>query len=132
MPDRVLYDTRFFVEYFYSENKELLRKLKEELRSVKERMVSTLTVHEMHRINLKKEGKDVANLRSDTIHRDFRVVDVDYETAIKSAELRSGHQIPMADSVIAAAAQIYRCSIFSDDAHFKEIQNLKTKWCTIP
>ena len=130
MLERRLYDTRFFVEYFYSEDKELLRKLKEELRSVKERMVSALTVHEIHRINLKREGKDVAALRSDTIRRDFKVVDVDYETALKSAELRSGHQMPMADSVIVATAQIYQCSVFSDDAHFKEIQNLKTKWCT--
>ena len=39
MPDRRLYDTRFFVEYFYSNDQEFVRKLKEELRSVKERMV---------------------------------------------------------------------------------------------
>jgi toxin FitB len=130
MLERRLYDTRFFVEYFYSEDSELLRKLKEELRSVKERMVSTLTVHEIHRINLKREGKDAAALRSNTIHRDFKIVNVDYETAVKSAELRSRHQMPMADSVIAATAQIYGCALFSDDAHFKEIENLKTKWCT--
>jgi predicted nucleic acid-binding protein len=130
MLERRLYDTRFFVEYFYSEDSELLRKLKEELRSVKERMVSTLTVHEIHRINLKREGKDVATLRSNTIHRDFKIVNVDYDIAVKSAELRSRHQMPMADSVIATTAQIYGCALFSDDAHFKEIENLKTKWCT--
>jgi predicted nucleic acid-binding protein len=130
MPEICLYDTRFFVEYFYSDDTELLRKLKEELRSVTERMVSALTVHEIHRINLKREGKDVATLRSNTIRGDFKIVDVDYETAVKSAELRSRHQIPMADSVIAATAQIHECPLFSDDAHFKEIQNLKTKWCT--
>jgi len=129
MPERRLYDTCFFVEYFYSDDTELLRKLKEELKSVKERMVSALTVHEIHRINLKREGKDAAALRSNTIRGDFKIVDVDYETAVKSAELRSRHQIPMADSVIAATAQIHECSLFSDDAHFKEIQNLKTKWC---
>ena len=130
MPEKRLYDTRFFVEYFYSDDTELLKKLKEELKSVKERMVSALTVHEIHRINLKREGKDVANLRSNTIRGDFTIVDVDYETAVKSAELRSRHQIPMADSIIAAAAQIHNCPLVSDDAHFKEIQNLKTKWCT--
>jgi predicted nucleic acid-binding protein len=54
---------------------------------------------------------------------------VDYKTAAKSAEIRTKHRIPMADSVIAAAAQIYECSVFSDDNHFKEIENLKTKWC---
>jgi predicted nucleic acid-binding protein len=129
MPERRLYDTRFFVEYFYSENAELLRKLKEELRLVKERLVSSLTVHEIHRINLLREGKDVAALRSSTIKRDFKIVDVDYKTAVKSAEIRTKHRMPMADSVIAATAQIYECSLFSDDDHFKEIENLKTKWC---
>ena len=128
MTEKRLYDTRFFVEYFYSDDTELLRKLKEELRSVKERMVSALTVHEIHRINLKREGKDVAALRSKTIRGDFKVLDVDYETAVKSAELRSIHQIPMTDSVIAATAQIHDCPLFSDDKHFKEIKNLKTKW----
>ena len=131
MPDRRLYDTRFFVEYFYSNDPEFVRKLKEELRSVKERMVSSLTVHEIHRIVLKREGKDVATLRSNTIQGDFDVIDVDYKIAIKSAELRNKHQIPMADSVIAATAQIQQCPLFSDDAHFKNIENLKTTWCKI-
>jgi toxin FitB len=131
MPDRRLYDSRFFVEYFYSNDPEFVRNLKEELRSVKERLVSSLTVHEIHRIVLKREGKDVAALRSNTIQRDFEVIDVDYKIAIKSAELRNKHQIPMADSVIAATAQIQQCPLFSDDAHFKDIENLKTVWCKI-
>src|SRR5208283_3166177 len=97
MPEGRLYDTRFFVEYFYSEDAELLRKLKEELRLVKERMVSSLTVHEIHRINLLRQGKEVAVLRSDTIRRDFKVIGVDYKTAVKSAEIRTKHKIPMAD-----------------------------------
>ncbi len=35
----------------------------------------------------------------------------------------------MADSVIATTAQIKECPLFSDDAHFKNIDNLKTVWC---
>ena len=131
MHDRRLYDTRFFVEYFYSNDQEFVRKLMQELRSVKERMVSSLTVHEIHRIVLKREGKDVATLKSNTIQGDFEVIDVDYKIAIKSAEIRNKHQIPMADSVIAATAQIQQCPLFSDDAHFRTIENLKTTWCKI-
>jgi predicted nucleic acid-binding protein len=37
--------------------------------------------------------------------------------------------MPMADSVIAATAQIQGCSLFSDDAHFKNVENLKLVWC---
>jgi toxin FitB len=129
MPNRCLYDTRFFFEYFYSNDPERVAKLKEELRSVKQRMVSSLTVHELHRIVMKKEGKVVANLKSSTIQADFEVIDVDYNIAIKSAEIRNKHQIPMADSVIAATAQLEQCPLFSDDPHFTEIENLKTIWC---
>lgn len=128
MPERNLYDTRFFVEYFYSDDVRFLGRLKEDLVAVRERMVSTLTIHEIYRINLEREGREVATMRSETIRRDFSVVDVDYETAVRSAELRSRHRIPMADSVIAATAQIHHCPLVSDDPHFQQIQNLKTRW----
>ncbi|MGQ9691082.1 MAG: PIN domain-containing protein [Thermoproteota archaeon] len=128
MPEKCLYDTRFFVEYFYSGDAEFLRRLKRDLRTMRERMVSALTVHEMHRINLEREGRDIATLRSKAIRGDFKVVDVDYEVAVRSAELRSRHRIPMADSVIAATVQIHGRVLVSDDAHFKEIQGLKTRW----
>jgi predicted nucleic acid-binding protein len=130
MPERRLYDTRFFVEYFYSDNAGLLDKLKEELRLTKENLVSAVTVHEMHRINLVREGKAVASLRSSTMRADFKIIDVDYLIAVKSAELRNSQKMPMVDSVIAATAQIYDCSLFTDDAHFKGVPNLKTKWCS--
>jgi len=130
MPERCMYDTRFFVEYFYSIDVEFRRKLKEDLKAVKERMVSALVVHEIHRINLEREGKEAAALRSRVIRGDFKVVDVDYETAVRSAELRSRHRIPMADSVIAATAQIIGCQLVSDDPHFKKIKDLKTRWYT--
>ena len=130
MRERSVYDSRFFVEYFYSGDAGFLRRLKEDLRAVRERMVSALTIHEIYHVNLEREGREVAVLRSETIRRDFNVVDVDYETAVRSAELRSKHRIPMADSVIAATAQIHGCSLVSDDAHFKQIPDLKTRWYT--
>ncbi|MEM2893446.1 MAG: PIN domain-containing protein [Candidatus Bathyarchaeia archaeon] len=128
MPERSTYDTRFFVEYFYSGDSGLLRRFREELRSVRERMVSSVTVHEIYRISLEKEGREVAALRSEAIRRDFRIVDVNYEVAVRSAELRSRHRIPMADSIIAATAQIQKSHLVSDDPHFKEIEDLKIRW----
>ena len=132
MPERSVYDTRFFVEYFYSGDSEFLSKLKEDLRSVRVRKVSVVTIHEVYRIDLEREGREVARLRSETIHRDFDVVDMGYEIAIRSAELRSRHRIPMADSVIAATAQIYGCPVVSDDPHFQDIEGIKTRWYSMP
>lgn len=130
MHNRCLYDSRFFVEYFYSSDSVFQRKLKEDLKEAKERFVSALVVHELHQINLEREGKEVANLRSSVLNVDFKVVDVDFQIAINSAELRSKYRIPMADSVIAASAQISGCVLVSDDKHFQKIPNLKTRWIT--
>ena len=128
MPENSVYDTRFFVEYFYSDDADFRGKLKEDLRKGRNRMVSALTVHEIYRINLEKEGREVANLRAETIHRDFNIADVDYETAIRSAEIRSKYRIPMADSIIAATTQINGCLLVSDNPHFQKIEDLKTRW----
>ena len=91
-------------------------------------MVSVITIHEMHRIDLEKEGKEVASLRSETIRRDFNVVEVDYRIAIRSAILRSMYKVPMADSIVASTAETHECPIVSDDQHFNRIKGLKTKW----
>jgi len=107
MPEKSIYDTRFFVEYFYSDEADFRRKLSEDLRKTRNRMVSALTVHEIYFINLEKEGKEIAKLRAETIHRDFDVADVDYSTAVRSADLRNKHRISMTDSVIAATARIH-------------------------
>ena len=69
MRERSVYDTRFFVEYFYSGDAGFLRRLKEDLRAVRERMASALTIHEVYRVNLEREGREVAILRSETIRR---------------------------------------------------------------
>jgi len=129
MPEKCLYDTRFFVEYFYSGDPGLKKKLRAELHSTRERMVSALTVHELHRIDMKKEGKEVALLRSNMLRSDFKVIDVNFEIAVKSAEIRERYPMPMADGIIAATSQIHGCPLFSNDNHFKDIQNLKTRWC---
>jgi predicted nucleic acid-binding protein len=128
MSDRRLYDTRFFFEYFYSKDSTFVGKLKQEAKTTKEKFVSALTIHELHHISMKRSGKEAATLRSHTIFTEFRVVDVDYAIAVKSAELRNIHKMPMADSVIAATAQVHGCTLLSDDAHFRGIPNLKTKW----
>jgi len=130
MPKSSIYDSRFFIEYFYSSNQDFLKRLKEDLRSVKDRKVSTVTIHEIYRIDLEREGRDVAKTRSETVRRSFDVINVDYQTAVNSAEIRKKHRIPIADSIIAATAKIHRCPVVTDDPHFQKIEGIKTRWYT--
>ena len=128
MPNRAVFDTRFFIELFYQKNQSKLNQLKDELRHTHDRFVSVVTVYETHRINQSREGKTVANLRSDTINRGFTVVPLDYTSSIQAAEIAEKHRTPLADSVIAAISLSLNASVVTDDPHFQSIIGVKTRW----
>jgi predicted nucleic acid-binding protein len=123
-----VYDTRFFFEYFYSPDTTTTQSLKRNLQNTGEKLVSAISIHELHRLNLKKLDHDTAKLRGTLIAHEFKVVDVDYELAISGAELSNKYRIPLADSIIAATALRAECPLVSDDVHFRDIQDLKLIW----
>ena len=125
---KTVYDTRFFIEHYYSADKEVLRKTKEEIRKTKERYISAIVVHEVYQLTLRQEGRETAILRTSLLEKDFRVVDVDSEIAKSSAELRFKYKTSMADSIIAATSISLDATCFSDDPHIKAIKEIKTKW----
>ncbi len=122
------YDTRFFVEHYYSENAEVTVSTTREIRKQKEKSVSSIVVHELYRLTLQKEGRQVASLRADLLMKDFGVVPVDGQLAIASAELRQKYGTPMADSIIAATAILMRAVCVTDDPHIIKIREVKTRW----
>lgn len=127
MPNLV-YDTRFFIEHFYSGNIAIQERTKHELLNNKAKHVSVITLHEIYRLALAKEGREIARLRLNLIPKDFEVVDVDSAIAVKAAEIRHGLSLPMADSLIAATCLALEAACVSDDPHFGRIRNLSTRW----
>jgi len=85
-------------------------------------------VHEVYRLTLQKDGRQTARLRTGLMSKDFRVIPVDEELAVTSAELRQEYHIPMADSIIAATASALRAVCVTDDPHISKIRELKTRW----
>ena len=125
---REVYDTRFFMEYFYTTDEKLLTKMKESLRRERDRYISVITLHEVYSLVLAKEGRKVAKSRAEILERDFKVVKVDADLAIRSAEFRNKYRVPMADSIIAATAHKLRAPVVTDDEHFKLVGKAKVKW----
>jgi predicted nucleic acid-binding protein len=125
---RTVYDTRFFIEHYYSEDKKILHKIREELKRTKEKYVSAITIHEVYELTLAREGRQTAVLRTSLLEKDVKIVKVDSEIAKCSAELRHNYRISMADSIIAATALHLGATCFSDDPHFQAIREIKTKW----
>ena len=126
--NRSIYDTRFFFDYFFSPDKAAIRSLKANLQDTGKKMVSAVTIHELHRLNLKKLGGETAKLRSIFIRNEFKIIDIDYEIAIAGAELCDRYRMPLADSIIAASALREGCLLVSDDGHFRSVKGLETSW----
>lgn len=127
MPELV-YDTRFFIEHFYSANEKMRERTKREILVNKAKYVSVITLHEIYRLTLEKEGRETAQLRVNLISKDFEAVDVDSAIALKAAEMRHGLPLPMADSLIAATCFTLKAVCVSDDPHFTRLRGLSTRW----
>ena len=54
-----------------------------------------------------------------------KIVDLTAGIAMNAAKLSVRHNLPMADSVILAAAQAYGCVIWTQDSDFRNIEGVK-------
>ena len=122
-----VYDTRFLAEYIYSTDLEFKKKADNE-KNNRDRYISTVTVHELYRLTLLREGREVAKLRIITVKKNFKIAPVDEKVAELSAELRQKYQLSMGDSMIAATASMLNAVCVSDDPHFKQIKEIHTTW----
>lgn len=125
---RVVYDTRFIAAIYYPKDQPEATRIREELVTTLSRYISSLTVYEIYKLSLETEGKQTADLRVDLLRQDFTVVNVDWELAKKAALVWKKYHVPMADAVIAATAMHLRAHCVTNDEHFLNMKELKTRW----
>jgi predicted nucleic acid-binding protein len=125
--NKAVYDTRFFVELFYSKEKDLQERIRKE-KTRREKYVSTVVIHEIYKLALKREGQDTARIKVAFLKQGFEVVPVNEEIAQISAELRQKYNLSMGDSIIAATASVLGAVCISDDQHFGQIKEIQTAW----
>jgi predicted nucleic acid-binding protein len=126
--NRAVFDTRFFIAGYYSPNEAQSKKMSEKIKSTKERFISSIVLHEVYQLTLRKDGREIAKLRTSLIEQDYEVIDVNADIAKVSAELRLKYNMTMADSIIAATALFLKATCLSDDPHFKAVKEIKTDW----
>jgi predicted nucleic acid-binding protein len=125
---RLLCDTRFFVECFFSDDMELRLKAKDLVTKNKDRYVSVVTLHELFLLELTRRGREIAKLRIQGVEDMFRVAELNARIAIDAAEIRSKHRMPMGDSLIAATCQAVNARCVTDDPHLTDLKEIKTSW----
>lgn len=106
----------------------MLERTRGELGSKVTKRVSAVTIHELQKLTLEREGKEVASLRVGLVEKEFKVIPLDTLSAKSSGILRSKYRIPLADSVIGATAIALNLRCVTDDPHLKQIREIKTRW----
>lgn len=122
------YDTRFLIELFYTSDRNTQNRVRDVLLTSKPNFLSTAALSEVYKLTLDKEGKEVAEIRVNSLTKDFRIVDVDKDVAIQAAIIKHKHGIPFADSLIASTAKALGVPCYTDDPHFRAIKGLVVKW----
>jgi predicted nucleic acid-binding protein len=126
-------DTRFLLTHFLADTDELKERTSARLAELQKEMafVPTIVIHEVYKFMFEKLGKEVAQLRIDSILTSrLRTIELTAKIAVMSAALRCQHRnLPTADSIVAATSiQTGSKRVLSDDMHFKKIRSIRSEW----
>jgi len=120
----VLFDTRYFWAVFTTKDPDYLKKLRTLLETSKARLASSVSLYEVYKLTLNHEEKAVADLRTNTIKKQFKIVDVNSEIAEEGARISHRLRTPMADALIMATARRLRVPCVTDDPHFTDVKRI--------
>lgn len=94
------------------------------LEHVDELVVPSVVLLEVFRFILRKRDES-SGLEAVSAMRQGRVVDLDGETALLAASLGVEHSLPLADSVIYASARRVGATVWTQDADFRELPDVR-------
>ncbi len=120
----MLFDTRYFWTVLTERDQSVVRRLRKVFEASKKPLVSPVSIYEIHKLTLEREGKAVAELRTATINKEFTVVDVSSEIAEEGARIGHRLRVPMADALIMATAKELGVACVTDDPHFTEVKKV--------
>jgi len=117
-----LVDSSGWIEYFAKG--ENARHFLSVIRAKEELLVSTVNIYEVFKKIYREFGETEA-LRAVSYMRQARVVAVDDKIAVVAAKLSAELKLPMADSLILATARLHKAVLWTQDAHFQGLPNVR-------
>jgi len=94
------------------------------LREAATLIVPVISIYEVFKVVLRESGDDDA-LQAAAAMQKGRVIDLTADIAMSAAKLSLHYNIPMPDSVILATAKAYKCTLWTQDADFKNVPDAK-------
>ena len=86
-------------------------------------IVPVTTIYEVFKVVLRETGENEA-LQAVAAMQKGKVVELTANIALIAAKLSLQHNLPMADSIILATAQKYRCVIWTQYSDFQHLENV--------
>lgn len=124
----LVFDTRYFVQLFYSKHADRTRLLRRLAQSSAPKWISAITLIEMYKVSMEVDGKEVADTRSFLMQQDFKVKPVDAEVATAAASLQATQGLSGPQSIIAATAIALGATCVTDDPALQKLGKPPTKW----
>ena len=87
-------------------------------------VVPTVTIYEVFKVILRESCENDA-LQAYTAMQKGTVANINASLAIAASKLSLEHNLPMADSIILATAQEFNAILWTQDADFKNINNVR-------
>jgi predicted nucleic acid-binding protein len=87
-------------------------------------VIPAICIYEVFKKVLSQFGEERA-LEAVAILSRGEIADLDRQIAIEAAQLSIDHKLSMADSIILATARAHQATLWTQDAHFKEIPGVR-------
>jgi len=126
-------DSRFLVEYYYSQDREIRQKANQKMKELTQTnsgIIPTIVVCETIQLICSREGKEKAEMIYLSIMTSgIKIESLSPSIAKEAGILKSVYkQVPVGDCIIAATAIRNQARIISDDPHFDSIKETKRTW----
>ncbi|MEI7845715.1 MAG: type II toxin-antitoxin system VapC family toxin [Chloroflexota bacterium] len=87
-------------------------------------IIPSVCLYEVFKITLSRAGEDEA-LHVAGLMSFGQIIDFDRKVALVAAPISTQYKLAMADSVIYAIAQMHNATLWTQDAHFKDLPGVE-------
>jgi predicted nucleic acid-binding protein len=85
--------------------------------------VPVICLYEVRKKFINDNDVEKADLAVD-IMKFGKIIDIDSEIAVLATDIGKQHKLPLADSIIYATARLYNAEIYTQDKHFKNLEQV--------
>jgi predicted nucleic acid-binding protein len=86
-------------------------------------VVPVITIYEVFKVVL-RESRENEALQAVAAMQKGKIIDLTINISMNASKLSLQHNLPMADSIILATAQAYKCIIWTQDSDFQDIEGV--------